>query len=473
MNKLTLFIGSLLSFNLLFANNAVDDLVLSPIFRDANISLLVREVGEGRVVAEYRSNNHTVPASVTKLLTTATALELYGGDYCMETYLETDGAIDAAGTLHGNIYIHGTGDPTMGSYRLGNRNFLNTWIQQLYKQGIRRIEGRIISDASFFDPEAINVNWIWEDIGNYYAPGISALAYMDNSLNIQLRSGAVGTVAQVTKTFPEIPGLVFENYIRCTAIQCDGAYVHGVPYSNKRYLYGAVPSNRGIFGIKGDIPNPPLLLAQHFTMRLRDAGIEVTEEADYTLQPAASKRRLLYTHRSPELREIVKEINHKSNNHYAEQLFRHIGSRSGIPASVHNSVGIIRSYWKYRIAPYDDYFLCDGSGLSPQNALSAKFLTDLVEYMVVHSAHKEDFIASLPTAGHSGTLASFLCGTSLHGCVHAKSGTTRRVKAYSGLLDAPDGKQYVFTIMINNASCKPSAQQHAIERFLLNVCTKN
>ena len=140
----------------------------SDITRNSNITLLVKNITTDKVIASYRPNVVVPPASTMKLLTTATALELYGGNYRFETYLESDGELKD-GELKGNLYVRGTGDPTLGSQKVGNQMFLYKWAQQMVRLGIKKISGSVVADMSFFDGEATNPGWIWEDIGNYYA----------------------------------------------------------------------------------------------------------------------------------------------------------------------------------------------------------------------------------------------------------------------------------------------------------------
>ncbi len=450
-------------------DGALDKFLSSPITKNATISLLVKNMETDSVVADFRSNSATPPASITKLITTATAMEMLGPDFRFETYLEMDGTLEN-GTLHGNLYIRGTGDPTLGSYKVGNRNFLSVWTREIRDAGIRQIKGGVIADISFFNTdEAINPQWIWEDIGNYYAPGISALSYMDNSMNIQLMSGAVGSVATVVKTLPTVPDVVFENHIVCKAIDYDGAYVHGLPFSNRRYLIGSVPANKGVFGLRGDIPNPGLLLAQHLTAQLESAGINVSEPAGYQKERSQQERKVIYVHKSPLLSEIIAETNFQSNNHYAEQLFRYLGSRVSVPATVKNSVDIIKQFWKARMIDLSSAFLCDGSGLAPQNAIPADVFVRLLAYMSQVSIYKEDFLATLPVAGESGTLSGFLKDTSLHGKVQAKSGTTSRIKSYAGYMSIPGKGNFVFCVIVNNGAGKARVVQREIECFLVNL----
>lgn len=440
--------------------------------KNANISVYVQNLSTGKTITAYRQQAVVPPASVMKIITSATAIELLGDDFRFSTYLETNGTIEK-GVLKGNLYIRGTGDPTLGSEKVGNRSFLYKWASAIKAIGIREIQGNIISDVSFYDADAINPQWIWEDIGNYYAPGIYALPYLDNTLNVQLRSTAVGSVAEVVKTLPYIEGITFENHIRCTSITHDGAYIHGVPYSNVRYLVGSVPSNRGIFGVKGDIPNPPLLLAQHFCMRLREIGITVQGKPDYITETTTdTTRKVLYTHLSEPLSVIIKEVNQHSNNLYAEQVFRYLGSLITTPSTIANAVEVERNCWRNRGVLLNSSFIMDGCGLAPQDALSAETLVQILSYMW-RGHHRQVFLESLPVAGESGTLKSFGANSPLQGKVQAKSGTTSRIKSYAGYLYTPNNQTIAFAVIINNANCKPKVVQQIIESFLLDVYQTN
>lgn len=453
------------------AQEALNQLVNNACTQNANSSIYIKNITTGKVLSAYRAEALVPPASTMKLLTTASALELLGSNFQFSTFLETNGKIENR-VLRGNLYIRGTGDPTLGSSKVGDPTFLYKWAQALRRLGIDSIAGDIVADASFFDADAVNPQWIWEDIGNYYAAGVYALPYLDNTLNIQLRSSAVGSVAEVIKTIPSIEGLTFENHIRCTTAEYDGAYVHGAPYSNSRYLVGSVPANRGVFGVRGDIPNPPLLLAQHLKKRLQEAHIGVSGKATYLTESLRPNRQILYEHRSEPLSEIVKETNIHSNNLYAEQLFRYLGSRMAVPCTISRSVEVEKNCWINRGINLQNTFVMDGCGLAPQDAISAKTFVDILAYMY-QSPQKEPFLASLPIAGKTGTLRSFLLQTPLEGHLMAKSGTTSRIKSYAGYFTLPNGNVVAFAIIMNNAACKPKSVQHMIEKYLVHVYQTN
>ena len=94
----------------------------------ATISYEVIDLKSGEVVASQNPELCATPASVTKLITTSTALELLGGDFQFSTYIETNGSIEA-GVLNGDLIIRGGADPTLGSIHLGDRAFLDYFVK--------------------------------------------------------------------------------------------------------------------------------------------------------------------------------------------------------------------------------------------------------------------------------------------------------------------------------------------------------
>jgi D-alanyl-D-alanine carboxypeptidase/D-alanyl-D-alanine-endopeptidase (penicillin-binding protein 4) len=450
---------------------SVNFLTSHPITGQANMSVLVQNLTTGEVIDSYRPDHVVPPASVMKLLTTGAALEILGPGYRFPTLIEYNGEIEN-GVLRGNLYVRGCCDPSLGWK--GQTGFLNRWVTAVKKAGIHKIEGAVVADMTMLDGDAQNPAWLCEDAGNYYAPGIFALNYYGNTMNIVLKSGEPGSLATIVSTEPQVEDICFINRVRCGNITYDGAFVSGLPYSRERYLTGAVPSNLGTFGVKGDLPNPGLLLARHFTARLREAGVTIkrdaTYEADYN--PLAPARQVLYTHYSEPLSEIIKETNVNSNNLYAESLFRYLGTRYTLPGTIHNSQDLLRDYWRRRGVMIQNAIIKDGCGLAPQDAVSAKTFVQVLSIMS-RSKNKEAWEASLPISGQTGTLKTLCPDTPLEGRIHAKSGTIAGTKNFAGYIDMPNGDTWVFAILINSAPGKARNIQTVIQQYLLDVCREN
>ena len=171
----------------------------------ASCSFLAKEVHSGDTLYAYDAGRMLPPASVLKVVTTATALELLGAEHRFATALEYDGVI-AGQALKGNLYIRGSGDPTLGSshfapeqsnYTPGQNTFIPQWIEALRKQGVREITGSVISDESVFDSEGVSAKWVYEDLGSYYGAGCYGLSVFDNLYKLYLRTGSAGSKPEI------------------------------------------------------------------------------------------------------------------------------------------------------------------------------------------------------------------------------------------------------------------------------------
>lgn len=464
MKKIS-YILFLLSVTILYAQKPIHTFKNNPLLQNAILSVLVKDVATGEVVAELNSHNSVVPASTMKTVTTASALEMLGNDYRFKTTLEIDGKIDKNGTLNGNLIIHGGGDPTLGSEKIGDADFLTKWADAVQKAGITKINGKIITCENHFDDQVINPHWTWEDMGNYYASGVHSISYLDNTFRLVFNSGAVGTTPAIVRTEPAITAFEFRNYVKSTTTKSDNAYFYGAPFSYERSIYGEIPANRPEFVVKGDLPHPAELLVGSFYNALLLKGISIT---DAYQKDDLCEKQIVYTHQSPPLSEIINEINVHSNNHYAEYVFKQLSTSKAEKGNNEASIEKIKSFWKTKGLSVDELFQYDGSGLSPQNAVSANFYVEMLSYMKNKSANYPYFYASLPVAGENGTLKSILANTQLQGKVHAKSGTIARVKCYTGFIEIKN-RTLVFAIMVNNANGTSKEATAKIENLLLDV----
>ena len=466
LGGLVLFIFFVFSLHL-NAATPIDQFVNDKLMSSANISILVNDLSTGKTVGSFRSKNAATTASTMKVITTATALELFGANYKFETRLETDGTLSKDSILNGNLYIRAGGDPTLGSNKVGDKDFLNQWLSVIRLAGINTIQGQIIVINDVFDNEVINRKWTWEDMGNYYAPGIHGISYLDNTLCVYFKSSGVGTKTSIIKTDPVIDGLMIDNQVKSAAISSDNAYFFGAPLSNNRLVTGEIPANRTDFLVKSDIPNPAEVLVKQFKERLQVNGIKVLDK-NFKVTLKLDNNRVIYTHFSPSLIEIINETNISSNNHFAEYLFKLIGTKYTLPATNKQAIENIRTFWKSKGLPIEQLFQADGSGLSPTNAVSAEFFVKLLTYMKMQSKYSNEFYESLAVSGESGTMKSFLANTSLKSKVHAKSGTISGVKSYIGYIDN-NGKSLVFAILVNNFNGSSRDVTQKIENLLVQI----
>lgn len=458
----------------------VKRLLQSPYMRGASFSLIVRDVQEGKTVYSYDMDRLQSPASVLKTVATATALEILGEDYRYPTTLEYDGTLKD-GTLQGNLYIKGSGDPSLGSSHFApeQNKFLATWIAALQKAGIRHITGSVISDESIFDTEGASIKWLREDMGNYYAPGSYGLSVFDNMYKLSLQTGAAGTRPALKGTEPDIPFIRFKNYLKAAPVSSDSAYIIGAPLDDVRYLYGVLPANREAYVLKGDIPDPALYLARFLTTQLQQKGIRVDGapscyriEAEENQWKKGERQEIVTTY-SPTLREIASVCNHVSHNLYADALLKTVGlqykpRRNEVVSSFGRGVRVVKEYWEKKGLNVFPLRMNDGSGLAPADKVSAGFMGELLVYMATESAVSDAFIASLPQAGVEGSVRNFLKGSKLQGKARLKSGGITGVRSYAGYI-TKDGKTYAVAVFSNNYSCPMSQMTRLLEQLLLQL----
>ena len=455
-------------------------LLQAPYMRGASFSLVVKDVQEGRTVYSYDTDRLQSPASVLKTVATATALEILGEDYRYPTTLEYDGILEN-GTLEGNLYIKGSGDPSLGSshFAPGQNKFLSTWIAALQKAGIKHRTGSVISDESIFDTEGVSIKWLREDMGNYYAPGSYGISIFDNMYKLSLQTGAAGTRPVLKGTEPDIPFIRFKNYLKAAPVSSDSAYIIGAPLDDVRYLYGVLPANREAYVLKGDIPDPALYLARYLTDQLQQKGIRVDGSPScYRIEVEENRwkkgeRKEIVTTYSPTLREIASICNHVSHNLYADALVKTVGlqykpRRNEMISSFGRGVQVVKEYWEKKGLDVFPLRMNDGSGLAPADKVSAGFMGELLVYMATESAVSDAFIASLPQAGIEGSVRNFLKGSKLQGKAHLKSGGITGVRSYAGYI-TKDGKTYAVAVFSNNYSCPMSRMTRALEKLLLQL----
>lgn len=428
----------------------------------AAIGLKAIDLTTKKVIVSYNENMSLIPASNMKIVTTATALEVLGSRFCFETPLLYDGFIKDA-TLNGNLYIKGTGDPTLGSEFVQDdkENFLKQWLNALNRVGIRKIAGDIIVLDQLFGYEGVSQKWLLEDVGNYYAPGIYGISVFDNMYRVYLKSSAVDTQTSVLYTDPKINNLKLTNEVKASNDLSDNSFFCGLPFSNEMRLYGTIPAYQSSFAVKGAMPDPGLFLAQYFRNYLQKNGITTKGEATtYRLRPVTpSGEKVISVVRSVDLISIVNTINVFSNSQYAEYLYKVLSVFKSIDFS---------DFWRKKGLDSDALFMYDGSGVSPQNAVSTGFLIDLLVYMDKQSKNSAVFYQSLPVAGKNGTVASFLKNTSLSGKAHLKSGSISNVQSYSGYIESK-GKRYAVSLIINNFNGKRSDLRKDIEQLFVGL----
>ena len=186
-------------------------LAADPALAEGVVSICAR-TGDGRMLVDVNRMQMMVPASNMKLITTGAALNELGADYRFETAIGYDGSI-TDGTLDGNLYIIGGGDPTLGSkdsIAVALESVFKEWESMIRKAGIRRITGRIVGDGRYFDGMMEEPTWLWNDVGVYYGAGTTGLMFYENMQSFSVNGGAEpGDPVKISPSYPETPWMEF------------------------------------------------------------------------------------------------------------------------------------------------------------------------------------------------------------------------------------------------------------------------
>ena len=449
----------------------VDQAVTAEPLKGAVVGVMVQDMS-GHVVAQREAGRRMVPASNLKLITTGTALHALGPDFRFETEIGYTGEVDADGTLHGDVYIVGGGDPTIGvadTVAVKPDALFWRWKSLLKDAGISRIDGRIIGDGRAYEGHLENQSWSYDDTGTYYGAGCNALSFYENAIDYVVSAGVEGEPVKVTQRYPETPWMHFGN-LTSTGPKGTG---------NSLYLYttdlAPYAEMRGTFAVdrKQKVEHfankyGALTCAYYFWQNLRGTGWAVSggyadidrngyvRGRDFVPADKAGTPKLVGKSESPALSRIVRLTNVLSDNFYAEAIFRQMGERaSGV--AVYDSCRVAVADVLEDLVPggLEGLRLEDGSGLSRLNTVSPAFLASFLRSMT-RSRGFNAFLASLPKPGE-GTLAGLLPKLSADrkARVRVKSGSMDGVLCYSGyILDESGNPKFVFSLMVNGATAK-------------------
>ncbi len=444
-------------------------LLSDPDYKNATVGVQISDLNSEELLFGFNNEKLMIPASTMKVMTSAAALEILGADYRFTTKIGFTGKI-SENALDGNLVVVGGGDPALGSRYFRdfyeNPDFLDVWAQKIKETGVRNVKGDLLVDISLYDSEKIPPTWIWEDMGNYYGAGASALTVYDNLFRITFSSPAkAGQLTQIISTYPKINGAEIKNEVLSSDENRDLAYVFGNPLGNEMVIRGTIPKNRNTFSIKASVQHPEKLLAEDLIAHLAKAGVFVSGEVKFE-KIDAKLLKTVYIQESPTLSEIVKVLNHESVNLFAEHLVKQIAAETTGEGSRKKGIEIIKEFWKARdINP--DFFMEDGSGLSHFDAVSPSQFISVLRYMN-QNENAGVFFNSLPSAA-TGTLWGFDSSVFGENTLRAKSGSMTRVRCYTGYLKVDSGRTVVFAVMFNQFGGAHSKLISEIQKLLITA----
>lgn len=439
----------------------IDKLLQNPALAHSITGVLVVSRRDGRTLYEHNADLMLIPASNQKLLTSAAALHRLGAGFRFTTRLWLHGEIDPQGVLHGDLILQGGGDPTL------LLKDIESMAEAVEKAGVRRIEGYLLYDESAFDGVRRGWDWAWDDEPYYYSPCVSAICVERNAVTVFVSPGErVGAPPRI-RLFPPTDYLLVRNEATTSAA--------GTPST----VYVTREHARNIAIVRGQIP----LDARPDSARQALSVEEPPRYAMWLLREAMERRgittryrtalpdrvpegaRLIHTHTSPPLSEILPLLNKPSDNLIAECLMRTLGAVVYREGSAAAGERVMLEFLKQAGLDLSALNIVDGSGLSRRNQVSARNVVTLLRYMASHPQAKV-FIDSLPIAGVDGTLRNRMVNTPAQGRVYAKTGSLDRVSTLSGYLTTQTGEELVFALLMNNYN-GPAAVARSVQDAIL------
>jgi D-alanyl-D-alanine carboxypeptidase/D-alanyl-D-alanine-endopeptidase (penicillin-binding protein 4) len=421
----------------------------------------VRSIDRNEILYQLDAERLVMPASNMKIVTLAAAAELLGWDYRFTTVLETDAPVED-GVLEGDLFVRGNGDPTIASRNGRADAVMFEWAQALKHAGVSEIRGRIVGDDQAFDDEWLGAGWSWDYLQYGYAAPVGALQFDENIARLTVTPAAVpGEPPNLT--LPPGTGLAIENKARTGA----GGSGDSIDYRRRLdrpvlEVAGAIAAGSPPVTRPVAVVNPTLFFAHALREALIARGITVTGDAvdqddiaAELLDRPAVRRALASTSSSP-LREIAAVLMKVSQNLYAETLMKALGTVDGGLGTLPGGrvrIGAVLKTWNI---PEDACVVADGSGLSRYNYVTARALTTILERMYRDERHREPFLASLPTAGRDGTVATRMRRTRAENNAVAKTGSISNVRSLSGYVRSRDGEMLVFSIVANDFVLPPA-----------------
>lgn len=443
-------------------------------FENAIWGVKIIDLTTNDVWFDQHTEKSLMPASNAKLYTSAAALDQLGPEFRYETNLYADGPI-VNGVLNGNLYIRGSGDPSIGDrYVDGDpAAVFRNWAEALRNLGIKQIEGDIIGDDDLFDDLTLGYGWSWDDEPYYYSAEISALTFYDNSIRFIMEGQEIGRPATLRWEPFNTPYVDVVNKTLTIAPSEDDDIDYARPRNvNVIEAIGTIyPADIDTSYIT--VSNPTLYFVHVLRDVLIQEGIAVmgrpVDVDELSIKPAYGAKRMntLLVHRSAPLSDIIVILNKESQNLYSELLIRTLGVHmppeikedDDEPTSAEN--GIMAAMTTFASAQMDTsrIKLRDGSGLSRMNLVTPEMTADLLMYMWNHKnpAVRQAYYNSLPIGGVDGTLEDRYRRGPGYRNVRAKTGTLSGVSSLSGYVSTGGGTPLLFVLMCNNFTTKTSA----------------
>ncbi len=447
--------------------------LVQPRFAQARWGLEVVSLDSGKTLFAHDAEKLFTPASNAKLFTGALALDHLGPGFRIRTSFYAAHRPDPNGTLPADLILYGRGDPTLGARgpTADLEAALAPLVEALAQAGVRRVEGDLVADASFFTGPPWGTGWEWDDLQEWYGAEVSALTFNDNVAEVRVAPGERAGVPARISVRPPDPGLVLSNGVLTIApdLRRD-LHFYRAPAAALLSVSGRIPAD-GFGAVETlAVPQPAAWLGQGLKQALARRGIAVTGTVRVRpapeAGPAPSVRGSLIELggvESPPLRDLLARTFKPSQNLYAQLLLLQVGETvrahptnappglSSLKTLTSEAAGLqaLKGFLRAAgIAP-ETVLLEEGAGLSHGDLVTPAATVRLLQFMARHR-WQQAFLEALPVAGVDGTLKHRMLGTPAAGNLHAKTGSLNHVASLSGYVTTAAGERLAFAMFLNN-----------------------
>lgn len=411
---------------------------------NVKFGILVIEPGTGTRIFEHNENIPLVPASNMKLVTSFASLKFLGNQFEYVT---------KAAIQDKKLVIIGSGDPLLGigdAQNTGSNRqagFISDIIRSLKDKNIKEIKD-IIIDTTIFDDTRVHPNWPKQQLNMPYSCEVSGLNYNANCIKISAsnKNGQIKLLKEPNTDYLKLINKVKPVNKGKSAI---GSYRS--KDENVITVYGKC---RKAASFNTAIERPSAFFGFVLAENLNKAGIKTSGQLTVAgVNP--EQLQMLCEHRTGII-DVLNQCNKDSFQLAAESLFKTVGAKvasGGGGGSWQAGQKALTGYLVSLGADAEDFNIDDGSGLSSTNRLSASTIV-----RVIADAYSSNlwpvFSQTLAAGGVDGTLKKYFHQNKYKGKVLAKTGYINGVRALSGVCTAGDGKEYIFSILTNDANYK-------------------
>jgi D-alanyl-D-alanine carboxypeptidase/D-alanyl-D-alanine-endopeptidase (penicillin-binding protein 4) len=462
----------------------ISEILRRPGLAPAMVAVKVASLDTGRTLFEENAGKLLRPASNMKLYTLATALDRLSPEYHFRTSVYAVAPPDQTGTLRADLIVYGRGDPSIAA-RFNNGDYdkgIDELAARIQAAGVKRVEGDLVGDETYFIGPAPGTGWEWDDLTWYYGAEVTALTVNDNSLDLFVKPGAsTGAPCLITTG----PATSLVKIINRTTTAARGTKRELTVYrglgENTLEVSGQLAlDDKGYAGGVG-LAHPAALFVDMLRQALIRRGVTVTGrartiDASTTTTgpiPAPLSARLEITSLlSPPLSLIAAQTLKPSQNLYTELILRTLGkaiapgpiiANAGAPLTSEDAgLSVVRKFLTEAGINPNELVLTDGSGLSRNDMVTANATLQLLIYMSRHR-YGATFREALPIAGVDGTLRNRFKGTQAENNIRAKTGSLSSAASLSGYVTSAAGERLAFSIMVNNYPESLDARRDCID----------